>query len=99
MGETGSLALRHVEVSSASVRHPSVHVDDVWSNRSAYGLTETMSSLASAPADTPTEVRTGNYGWILPGNSTASPIPPPEKRSGEREGEITVKGLTLARGT
>jgi acyl-CoA synthetase (AMP-forming)/AMP-acid ligase II len=92
-------ALRHVEAFTSFGRHPSVDVDDVWSNRSAYGLTETMSSLASAPADTPTEVRTGNYGWILPGNSIRILDPTSGEPLGvDAEGEITVKGLTLAKG-
>jgi fatty-acyl-CoA synthase len=76
-----------------------VDVDDVWSNRSAYGLTETMSSLASAPANTPAEVRTGNYGWILPGNTIRILDPTSGEPLGvDAEGEITVKGLTLAKG-
>ena len=92
-------ALRHVEAFTSFGRHPSVHVDDVWSNRSAYGLTETMSSLASAPADTPAEVRTGNYGWILPGNTIRILDPATGEPLGvNAEGEITVKGLTLAKG-
>jgi acyl-CoA synthetase (AMP-forming)/AMP-acid ligase II len=92
-------ALRHVEAFTSFGRHPSVDVDDVWSNRSAYGLTETMSSLASAPADTPTEVRTGNYGWILPGNTIRILDPTSGEPLGvDAEGEITVKGLTLAKG-
>ncbi len=92
-------ALRHVEVFTSFGRHPSVHVGDVWSNRSAYGLTETMSNLASAPADTPTEVRTGNYGWILPGNAIRILDPTTGEPLGvDAEGEITVKGPTLAKG-
>lgn len=91
--------LRHVEVFTSFGRHPTVHVGDVWSNRSAYGLTETMSSLASAPADTPSEVRTGNYGWILPGNEIRIVDPESGEAQGVgAEGEITVKGLTLAKG-
>jgi fatty-acyl-CoA synthase len=58
-----------------------------------------MSSLASAPADTPTEVRTGNYGWILPGNTLRILDPSTGEPLGvDEEGEITVKGLTLAKG-
>ena len=91
--------MRHVEAFTSFGRHPTVHVEDVWSNRSAYGLTETMSNLASAPADTPAELRTGNYGWILPGNAVRIIDPSTGELLGENaEGEIAVKGLTLAKG-
>jgi acyl-CoA synthetase (AMP-forming)/AMP-acid ligase II len=92
-------ALRHVEAFTSFGRHPTVHVDDVWSNRAGYGLTETMSNLASAPADTPADLRTGNYGWILPGNAVRILDPSTGEALGvDEEGEITVKGLTLCKG-
>jgi fatty-acyl-CoA synthase len=92
-------SLRHVEAFTSFGRHPTVHVEDVWSNRAGYGLTETMSNLASAPADTPAELRTGNYGWILPGNAVRILDPATGEALGvDEEGEITVKGLTLAKG-
>jgi acyl-CoA synthetase (AMP-forming)/AMP-acid ligase II len=92
-------ALRHVVVFSSFGRHPSVHVEDVWSQRAAYGLTETFTIISSSPADTPPAERDGNEGAILPGNlvrildrDTGAPQP------AGVPGEIRVKGPTLMKG-
>ena len=44
-------SLTHVEAFSSFGRHPKVHVDDVWSPRQAFGLTETFTIISSDPAD------------------------------------------------
>jgi len=92
-------SLRQVESFTSLGRHPKVHVDDAWSPRSAYGLTETFTIISSMPADTPAPDREGHEGFVLPGNSvrivdvatgTAQPAGAP--------GEIRVKGPTLMKG-
>jgi fatty-acyl-CoA synthase len=92
-------SLRQVEAFTSFGRHPSVHVDDVWSPRAAYGLSETCTIVSSLPADTPPEVRARSQGKILPGNVVR--IVDPE--TGEPQpagvtGEIAVKGPTLMQG-
>jgi fatty-acyl-CoA synthase len=89
-------AVRHCEAYASFGRHPSVHVDDVWSPRSAYGLSETCTIVSSLAADTPVELRDSCQGAILPGNAfrvldpvTGAPLP-----AGEI-GELAVKGPTL----
>ncbi len=60
-------SLRQVVSFTSLGRHPTVHVDDVWSPRAAYGLTETFTIISSMPADTPPARRDGHEGAILPG--------------------------------
>jgi fatty-acyl-CoA synthase len=92
-------ALRHVEAFTSFGRHPRVHVDDVWSNRAAYGLTETFSSATSAPVDTAASERTGNHGWILPGNAIRILDPATgDLLDRNTEGEIAVRAVTMAKG-
>jgi len=91
--------LRHVISFTSLGRHPTVHVEDVWSPRAAYGLTETFTIVSSLPADTSPARRDGHEGAILPGNvvrivdsETGEPQPP------GMPGEIRVKGPTLMKG-
>jgi len=92
-------SLRHVVSFTSLGRHPTVRVDDVWSPRAAYGLTETFTIISSLPADTPPALRDGHEGAVLPGNlvrivdrETGAPQPP------GMPGEIRVKGPTLMKG-
>jgi fatty-acyl-CoA synthase len=92
-------SIRHCEAFTSFGRHPSVHVDDTWSPRAAYGLSETCTIISSLPADTPREIRERSQGVILPGNSvrvvdrdTGDALP------ADAIGEITVKGPTLMLG-
>jgi fatty-acyl-CoA synthase len=71
-------------------------VEDAWSPRAAYGLSETCTIISSLPCDTPREIRERSQGAILPGNlvrivdrdkGDALPV--------DAIGEITVKGPTL----
>jgi fatty-acyl-CoA synthase len=92
-------AIRHCEAFTSFGRHPSVHVDDAWSPRAAYGLSETCTIISSLPADTPRELREANQGAILPGNAVRIV----DRDSGASLpvgtiGEITVKGPTLMLG-
>ena len=90
-------AMRHIESFSPFGRHPSVHVvENAWSPRAAFGLTETFTIITSVPADAPPEIRDRATGRILPGNEirilhaeTGAPLPANE------EGEIAVRGATL----
>jgi fatty-acyl-CoA synthase len=92
-------AIRHCEAFTSFGRHPSVHVEDAWSPRAAYGLSETCTIISSLPADTSREVRERSQGAILPGNAVRI-----VDRDGGGElpvdtiGEITVKGPTLMLG-
>jgi fatty-acyl-CoA synthase len=61
-------AIRHCEAFTSFGRHPTVHVEDAWSPRAAYGLSETCTIISSLPADTPREIRERSQGAILPGN-------------------------------
>jgi fatty-acyl-CoA synthase len=92
-------AIRHCEAFTSFGRHPSVHVEDTWSPRAAYGLSETCTIISSLPADTPREIRDCSQGVILPGNlvrivdrDTGEPLPV------DAIGEIAVKGTTLMLG-
>jgi acyl-CoA synthetase (AMP-forming)/AMP-acid ligase II len=92
-------SLRHVISFTSLGRHPTVKVDDVWSPRAAYGLTETFTIVSSLPADTPPAQRDGHEGAILPGNAVRIV----DRATGELQprgmpGEITVKGPTLMKG-
>jgi fatty-acyl-CoA synthase len=92
-------AIRHCEAFTSFGRHPSVHVEDAWSPRAAYGLSETCTIISSLPADTPPEIRDRSQGVILPGNLVRI-----VDRDGgdtlpvDAIGEITVKGTTLMLG-
>jgi fatty-acyl-CoA synthase len=92
-------AIRHCEAFTSFGRHPSVHVEDAWSPRAAYGQSETCTIISSLPADTPREIRERSQGAILPGNAlrivdreTGAELPV------DAIGEITVKGPTLMLG-
>ena len=92
-------ALRHVEAFSSFGRHPSVHVEDVWSPRAAYGLTETFTIVSSLPADAPKADREASQGAILPGNAVRIIDPDSgEPQPAGANGEIAVRGPTLMRG-
>ena len=92
-------SIRHCEAFTSFGRHPTVHVEDAWSPRAAYGLSETCTIISSLPCDTPREIRERSQGAILPGNlvrivdrdrGEALPV--------DAIGEITVKGTTLMLG-
>ncbi|HMG28313.1 MAG TPA: AMP-binding protein, partial [Acidimicrobiia bacterium] len=92
-------SIRHCEAFTSFGRHPSVHVEDAWSPRAAYGLSETCTIISSLPVDTPREIRERSQGVILPGNlvrivdrDTGEALPV------DAIGEITVKGPTLMLG-
>jgi len=92
-------AVVHVDSFTCFGRHPSVKIDDSWSPRAAYGLTETFTIISSVPADTPAARREGHEGVILPGNVVRII----DATSGEEQpagspGEIRVKGPTLMKG-
>jgi len=92
-------ALRQVEAFTSFGRHPSVAVQDAWSPRAAYGLTETFTIVSSVPADTPAPARHGHEGVILPGNAVRIVDPESGEALGPgRSGEIRVKGPTLMKG-
>lgn len=91
--------LRHVDAVTSFGRHPSVHVEDVWSPRAAYGLTEMSTIVSSTPASCPPEVREGHQGPILPGNAVRIIDPGTGQiLDRDQEGEIAVKGPTLMKG-
>jgi len=92
-------AVAHVDSFTCFGRHPTVRIDDGWSPRAAYGLTETFTIISSLPADTPAPLREGHEGKILPGNSVRIV----DASTGEEQGtgspgEIRVKGPTLMKG-
>jgi len=92
-------ALRHVDAFTSFGRHPSVDVEDVWSSRAAYGLTETFTIVSSTPASGPPETREGHQGPILPGNAVRILDPATgEALAPDQQGEIAVKGPTLMKG-
>lgn len=98
-GKRDLSSLRQVEAFTSFGRHPSVEVDDEWSPRAAYGLSETFTIVSSWPARSPPDERDGHQGRILPGNAVR--ILDPE--TGEAQpvgghGEIAVRGTTLMRG-
>jgi fatty-acyl-CoA synthase len=98
--ETRDLSsLRHIDPGTALARQKTVHLEQDWSARSAYGVTETFTIITSLPADTDPEIRERCQGKILPGNivrilhpQTGEPLP-----AGEI-GEIATKGPTLMKG-
>jgi len=92
-------SLQHVEAFSSFGRHPKVHVDDVWSPRQAFGLTETFTIISSDPADTPRHGEDMHAGHVLPGNEIR--ILDPDTGDAVDVGgvgEIAVKGPTLMKG-
>jgi fatty-acyl-CoA synthase len=92
-------SLTHVEAFSSFGRHPKVDVDDVWSPRRAFGLTETFTIISSDPADTPRQGEEMHAGHVLPGNRIRILDPETTKPVGPGGvGEIAVKGPTLMKG-
>ena len=92
-------SLRQVEAFTSFGRHPTVKVEDAWSPRAAYGLTETFTIISSVPADTPAAERVGHEGVILPGNVVRIVDPDTGAALDVGEsGEIRVKGPTLMKG-
>lgn len=92
-------SLRHVEAFSSFGRHPKVDVDDVWSPRQAFGLTETFTIISSDPADTPRQGEEMHAGHVLPGNTIRILDPNTGGPLGlGGVGEIAVKGPTLMKG-
>jgi len=92
-------AVAHVDSFTCFGRHPTVNIDDSWSPRAAYGLTETFTIISSMPADTPAAEREGHEGRVLPGNVVRIV----DTETGEElpagsPGEIRVKGPTLMKG-
>jgi len=91
--------LRHVEAFSSFGRHPTVHAEDVWSPRAAYGASETATIVTALPADAPAAERADNHGRVLPGNAVRIVDPSTgEPQPAGHSGEITVKGPTLMKG-
>jgi fatty-acyl-CoA synthase len=92
-------AVVHVDSFTSFGRHPSVQIDDSWSPRAAYGLTETFTIISSVPADTAPEGREGHEGHILPGNVVriVDAVSGQDQTAGA-PGEIRVKGPTLMKG-
>ena len=92
-------SIRQTEAFTSFGRHPTVHVEDDWSPRAAFGLSETCTIISSSYADTPREQREGHSGDILPGNIVRI-IDRENGRalSTDEIGEITVKGPTLMSG-
>ena len=92
-------ALRHVEAFTSFGRHKTVHVDDAWSPRAAYGATETATIVCALPADAPAGERADNHGAVLPGNALRIIDPTTGDGLGTgQSGEIAVKGPTLMKG-
>jgi acyl-CoA synthetase (AMP-forming)/AMP-acid ligase II len=92
-------SLRQVESFSSFGRHKTVQVEDVWSPRAAYGLTETCTIVTSFPCDTPREMREGNSGPVLPGNHLRIVDPETGEHLDVGEtGQIAAKGPTLMKG-
>ena len=92
-------SIRHCEAFTSFGRHPSVNVEDAWSPRAAYGLSETCTIVSSLPCDTPREIRERSQGAILPGNLVRIV----DRETGDALpvgtiGEIAVKGPTLMLG-
>ncbi len=84
----------HVDSFTSFGRHPTVKVDDSWSPRAAYGLTETFTIISSLPADTPAAVREGHEGTILPGNVVRIV----DARTGEEQPADVVRARSGSRG-
>jgi acyl-CoA synthetase (AMP-forming)/AMP-acid ligase II len=92
-------SIRHCEAFTSFGRHPSVNVEDAWSPRAAYGLSETCTIISSLPCDTPREIRERSQGAILPGNMVRIvDRDTGDALSVDAIGEITVKGPTLMLG-
>ena len=68
-------AVTQVDSFASFSRHRSVTVDDSWSARAAYGLTETFTIISSMPADTPPERREGHEGIHMTSRATRGRIP------------------------
>jgi fatty-acyl-CoA synthase len=93
-------AMRHVESFSPFGRHPSVTVvENAWSPRAAFGLTETFTIITSTPADAPPAIRDRATGRILPGNAIRIVDPASgEPLAAGGQGEIAVAGASLMKG-
>jgi fatty-acyl-CoA synthase len=90
--------LRYVGETSPLRRHPTVHTD--WNEPvSAYGNSETLTLSAAHPSGTAAQIREGNHGFPLPGNTMriVDPLTGSLLPLGET-GEIAVKGPTLMLG-
>jgi acyl-coenzyme A synthetase/AMP-(fatty) acid ligase len=96
--QTNLATLRYVGEASPLRQHPSVHAD--WNEPvAAYGNTELLTFCTVHPSGTPREVREGNSGFPLPGNTVriVDPLSGAPVAMGE-SGEIAVKGPTLMLG-
>ncbi|MFY9587434.1 MAG: class I adenylate-forming enzyme family protein [Actinomycetota bacterium] len=93
-------AMRHIESFGPFGRHPSVKVvEDAWTSRAAFGLTETFTIVTSTPADAPREIRDKATGRILPGNAIRILDPATDGALPVGEpGEIAVAGASLMKG-
>jgi fatty-acyl-CoA synthase len=90
--------LRYVGEASPLRRHPTVRTD--WNEpMSAYGNSETLTLSAAHPSGTAADIREGNHGFPLPGNTMriVDPLTGSLLPLGET-GEIAVKGPTLMLG-
>ena len=91
-------ALHYVPNAAPMRTHPTVNTD-WWEPVAAYGNTETLTINTAWPSDASPEVREGNHGEPLPGN-TIRIVDPMTGRVLPRgqSGEIAVKGATLMLG-
>jgi len=96
--QTNLASLRYVGEASPLRQHPTVHAD--WNEPvAAYGNTELLTFCTVHPSGTPREVREGNSGFPLPGNTVriVDPLGGAPVAMGQ-SGEIAVKGPSLMLG-
>jgi acyl-CoA synthetase (AMP-forming)/AMP-acid ligase II len=92
-------SVRQAESYLSFGRHKTVHLDDVWSAYSAYGMSETFTIVSAVPANSPPVDRDGHNGRLLPGNALRIIDPASGKALPEGcDGQIAVKGPTLMKG-
>jgi fatty-acyl-CoA synthase len=92
-------SIRQVDADTSLGRHPSVKLSSPWSQRSAYGTTETFTLATAIRACAPPEEREGHHGHVLSGNEVRIVDPDTGEDLGVGQtGEIRVKGATLMKG-
>jgi len=92
-------SIRQVDADTSLGRHPTVQLRSPWSQRSAYGTTETFTLVTASPACASPEEREGHHGRVLAGNQVRIVDPDTGEDLGVGQtGEIRVKGATLMKG-